>query len=104
MSIPPDPTHDLDNIMAALEHRDRTSHIYIPHMNGSTTEKLIAAMQEPFPMLESCVLDSIDEPVPVLPETFLGGSALSYKILQLVGNSIFDIPQVYLVYYSHRPS
>jgi len=88
--------YGVDNIIAALEHRDRTSHIYISHMNGSAIEKLIAAMQEPFPMLESCVLDSIDEPVPVLPETFLGGSAPLLQSFTLLGIPFPTFPKFIL--------
>jgi hypothetical protein len=67
----------LENIAATLEHRDRTSLIYISDDGGSVLEKSMAAMHGPFPVLTKCSLISRNNSVsvPALPETFLGGSA-----------------------------
>jgi hypothetical protein len=73
----------VENVMAAAEHHDRISHIFINSINGSALRKLAAAMQQPNPTLKYCYLTSHDESAPVLPETFLGGSApLETFILQ----------------------
>jgi hypothetical protein len=68
----------LDNILAGLECRDRTSIIYIfDYTNGSALENLMTMMHKPFPILTECCFVSSNKLVsmPVLPETFLGGSA-----------------------------
>jgi hypothetical protein len=68
----------LENIIAALERRDRTSYILIvDYIDGSALETLMAMMHKPFPVLTQCCLISGNRSVsrPVLPKTFLGGSA-----------------------------
>ena len=78
----------VENVIAAVEHgRDRISHISIEYINGSVLEKLAVAMQQPFPTLKCCCLGSSEdsESVPVLPETFLGGSAPLLETFDLDG-------------------
>jgi hypothetical protein len=67
----------LENLTAALEHRDRISAIYIYQRNGPAlaSERLIGTMHEPLPALTHFDFRSTDQSAPVLPETFLGGSA-----------------------------
>jgi hypothetical protein len=66
----------VETIIAAVEHgHNRISRISISSINGSALEKVVAAMQQPLPTLKVFFLVSRDESVPVLPETFLGGSA-----------------------------
>ena len=38
-------------------------------------EKMLAAMQKPFPVLTSLWLESREETVPIIPDSFLGGTA-----------------------------
>ena len=72
----------LDNVLQVdeLEHRDRISNIQI-YFNRYTTweiEKLWTAIQVPFPELAGLYLSCEDKHlthVPVLPDSFLGGSA-----------------------------
>jgi hypothetical protein len=68
-------TEGVDNIIALLKHRDRVDDIELTHINSSSLEKVLAAMQEPFPELTDLLLKSDDKTVPVLPDSFLGGSA-----------------------------
>jgi hypothetical protein len=77
----------LENITAALECRNRTSFIQISDDGGSVLEKSIAAMHGPFPVLKQCSLMSWNNSVsmPVLPETFLGGSAPHLVSFELWG-------------------
>ena len=78
----------LENVMATLECRDRISFIYIRYdIGGSASEKSIAAMHKPFPLLTECRLISTSKSVsiPVLPETFLGGSAPLLVMFELRG-------------------
>src|SRR6266850_5143254 len=93
----------VENVMAAVEHgHDRISHIAINDINSSALEKLAAAMQQPLPTLKSFFFgpSGESESVPVLPETFLGGSA---PLLEMNGirHSIPDVPPIYLVFHSH---
>jgi hypothetical protein len=74
----------MDNIVAALEHNDR---IYRLDLNPQSShfEELLAAMQQPFPALKflDLWLQRGDEPVPVVPASFLGGSAPVLEVLAL---------------------
>jgi hypothetical protein len=62
-----------DNMMAALEHRNRVRDIYLSYVT-MPLEDLVAVMEEPFPELESLSLHK-GGTVPALSNTFLGGSA-----------------------------
>jgi hypothetical protein len=88
----------IEDITVALEHRDRTSDIYISRINGSALEKLATStvMHEPFPALRSFVLRSSDDSVPVLPETFLGGSAPRLQLFDLSGIPFPTFPRFIL--------
>ncbi len=61
----------LDNILAALEHNDRVCQISLWPIPSPLCEKVLAAMQVPFPALTRLRLWSIDE---AIPDSFLGGS------------------------------
>jgi hypothetical protein len=78
----------VENIIAAVEHgHDRITHMTINDIKGSALEKLAAAMQQPLPTLKDLSLRSRDdsEPMPMLPSTFLGGSAPLLKQFRLYG-------------------
>ena len=75
----------LSNIIAALEHRDRISDVYIHYIDGSTLERLAAVMLEPFPALRLFHMSSIDDSVPVFSGTFSGGSTPSLRSFSLSG-------------------
>jgi hypothetical protein len=75
----------VENIIAAVElGHDRISHISIS-FNGSASEKLAVAMQQPLPTLKYCFLESVSGSVTVLSETFLGGSAPLLEYFDLDG-------------------
>src|SRR6267142_269180 len=87
------------NVIAAVEHgHDRISHISIEYINGSASEKLAVAMQQPLPTLKCCCLGSSEdsESVPVLSETFLGGSAPLVEYFELSGIPFPTFPQFIL--------
>jgi hypothetical protein len=71
----------VDNLIAALEHRDRVRQIHI-ELRSSDLERFATVMQESFPALTYLDLD-LDEPTPPLPDTFLGGSAPHLRYLSL---------------------
>jgi hypothetical protein len=74
-----------DNVMAALEHKDRICHIDLQRIPNSHLEQLAGIMEETFSILTELSLESTDEKPPVLPDTFLGGSAPRLRTLRLTG-------------------
>jgi hypothetical protein len=89
----------VENVIAAIKlGHDRISHISIEYINGSALDKLAAAMEQPLPTLKCCCLglseDSQSEPV--LPETFLGGSAPQLEYFDLNGIRFPTFPQFIL--------
>jgi hypothetical protein len=86
----------VENLIAVFEHRDRISQISIHTINGPALERLIGAMHEPLPALTDFHLAPSDEPVPVLPETFLGGFAPCLRMFSLYGIPFPSIPQLIL--------
>ncbi|KAH9971501.1 hypothetical protein BGW80DRAFT_1460462 [Lactifluus volemus] len=83
-----------DNVMAALEHRNRVRGISL-RGKAFPLENLVAVMEEPFPELESLSLHK-GGTVPVLPNTFLGGSAPRLRYLSLAGIPFPTLPQFLL--------
>jgi hypothetical protein len=68
----------VDNIMAALEHRDRVSEITLDGPSF-VLERFVAVMREPFPALTHLRLSSstCQWGALVLPDTFLGGRSFT---------------------------
>ena len=73
------------NIIAALKHSDRISHVRMYNMTGPALEKVFAGMEEPFPTLRYFHLSSSHDSVPVFPEAFSAGSAPRLISLSLSG-------------------
>jgi hypothetical protein len=90
------PTKGVENIVAALEHRDRVDRIELFEVNSSALENLLVEMQVPFLELTDLQLLSIDETVPVIPESFLGRSAPRLVYLALVGIPFPGLPNLLL--------
>ena len=83
---------DADNLVAALEHRDRVQVVNIKIL-PSLFERLVTAMQEPFPALTQLQLESDPfEALPLLPDTFLGGSAPHLQTIYMAGISFPAAP------------
>jgi hypothetical protein len=78
-------TECVDNIIAALERRDRVCQISLMDVPNSHLEELLQAVQEPFPELTHLLLSSHGGPV--IPDLFLGGSAP-----RLQGISLDSVP------------
>ena len=74
-----------DNIVAALGYRDRVCQIRLPEVTrGLEWEKILAAMQAPFPALTGLLLGSRQGMgLSILPDTFLGGSAPRLRYLDM---------------------
>jgi len=97
----PYPTEGLVNIIPVLERSDRACRIRLA-IPASQLEKVSAAMQEPFPELTHLWLSSYEETIPVLPDSFLGGSAprlhfLRFKSIPFPGLPILLLSATHLV-------
>ena len=77
-------TGNVDNITAALERSDRVCQISLTVTRNSDLEIFLAAMQQPFPELTRLELESFNQSVLVVPDSFLDGSApcLEYLVLR----------------------
>ncbi len=86
-------TQDMDNIFAALEHNSRVYRVQLWMITSSQLENVWAATKVPFPELEYLTLAYYDkgETAPVVPDSFLGGSAPRLRGLSLIGIS-FPFP------------
>jgi hypothetical protein len=90
------PTWGVDNIVAALEQKDRIRRIDIHVVEISQWEGIFAAMQEPFPALTHLRLESRNESAPVLTNSFLGGSAPRLQTLWLSHVPFPGLPKMIL--------
>jgi len=87
-----------DNVVAALEseHYHRICEIYISGIPGSRWERFAAAMQKPFPELTRIEVSVYCDVAPVLPDSFLGGSAPRLRTFSLEGIPFPSIPTLLL--------
>ena len=72
----------MGNIIAALERTDRVCLVNLINVPSSDMEIVLAEMQQPFTELTDLQLWSADE-MPVVPDSFLGGSAPRLECLTL---------------------
>ena len=73
-----------DNVIAALEKRDRVRDVNF-NVADRQLHKVLAAMQVPFPELTDLQLSSNGETIPVIPDSFLDGSATRLRRFTLHG-------------------
>ena len=89
------PTRAVHNIIAALEHNDRVTQIELGGVQSSLLDKVLAVMQVPFPALTSLQLWSKDDDQPpVVPDSFLGGSAPRLRYLDLNRLPFLGLPKL----------
>jgi hypothetical protein len=74
--------YDEDNIIAALGHIDRICQIDLA-IPSSLLKSVFAAMQKTFVALKHMYLRAIDDMPPLVPDSFLGGSAPHLRSLWL---------------------
>ena len=86
----------VDNIIAVLERSDRVCQITLANVQSSNLEIYLAAMQQPFPELTDMFLHSEGETVPVVPNSFLGGSAPRLESLMLDSIPFPGLPKLLL--------
>src|SRR5712671_46862 len=86
-----------DNMVSALEseHHNRICEIYIDNMTNYCWGRFAAAMQKPFPELTYLEVLLYGD-VPVLPASFLGGSAPRLRELKLRSIPFPSIPKLLL--------
>ena len=86
----------VDNIVVALGHSDRVYRIDLMLPDHLQWNKVLATMQVPFPALTDLLLHCKDETGPVIPDTFLGGSAPCLRYLRLERIPFSGIPKLLL--------
>jgi hypothetical protein len=86
----------LDNIVAALEHPDRVRFITLLRVPCPPMELLTAAMQVQFPELTELWFWGWDLEGPVVPDSFLGGSAPRLQTLWLTNAPFPALPNLLL--------
>ncbi|KAF8502714.1 hypothetical protein F5888DRAFT_1114701 [Russula emetica] len=95
-----DELSSVDNIIAALERNDRVCQIKLTYLTGSELGYVTksAAMQKPFPELtDLCFNEWVDTfPGPILPDSFLGGTAPRLRSLHLDNVSFPGLPKLLL--------
>jgi len=85
-----------DQVISAIEQRDRVRWVHLDGITSSLLEKLAMMMQETYPTMSFVRLWSDDETVPVLPETFLGGSSPLLQSFWLYGIQFPQLPKLLL--------
>jgi len=85
-----------DNIIAALGQSNRVCEVFLRDLAGWQLESVSAAMQVPFPELTELRLYSNGETLPVLPDSFLGGSAPRLQIFSVTGVPFPGLPKLLL--------
>ncbi|KAN0120593.1 hypothetical protein V8E52_004420 [Russula decolorans] len=94
-----DETTGADNIIAALEHNDRVCQIVLYWISSPEREHVTdsAAMQKPFPELTDLqLIMRKDESRPILPDSFLGGTAPHLRSLHLEDVPFPGLPKLLL--------
>jgi hypothetical protein len=94
-TVYPPSASGVTNIISALQQHNRVCTIYIDGVPNSLLKEF-AAMQEPLPALKEMWLWSYDENAPVLPDSFLGGSAPSLRSLNLLRIPFPGLPKLLL--------
>ena len=90
------PIENLDNIVVILEHRNRVRQITVEFASSSSSETVFEAMQVQFPELTHLQLWSAQNTGPVVPDSFLGGSAPRLRFFDLYQISFPGLPNLLL--------
>jgi len=87
---------DMDNLVAALKHTNRVCEIRLWPVPSSQWKNVLAAMQQSFPELTDLKLQTNDEKAPVVPDSFLGGSAPRLRSVRFERISFPGLPNLLL--------
>jgi hypothetical protein len=85
-----------DDIIATLGKSNRVCEVFLRDLAGWQMENILAAMQVPFPELTDLHLYSNGETLPVIPDSFLGGSAPRLQIFTMSGIPFPGLPKLLL--------
>lgn len=85
---------NLENIVAALEQRDRVCKVELKNLTSYLLNNFTQAMKEPFPALTGIFLSSHVDAEPVLPDKFLGRYAPNLQYFDLDGISFSCLPKL----------
>ena len=92
-------TDKMYNVLAALGQRNRVSQVVLD-IDGRKSEEILAPMHVSFPELTRLQLNlqflSYDEPLPIITDSFLGGSAPRLRLLGLYSVSFPGLPKLLL--------
>jgi hypothetical protein len=86
-----------DNVLAALEDRDRICAVRIHHVYNDEIQKLARAMQVTFPALTDLDVETFFN-TGSFPESLLGGSAPNLRSLRLANIAFSTLPKLLLSY------
>ena len=89
-------TSGTDNVIVALEQSNRVCQVFLMDITDWQLEKVLAAMQVSFPELAELRLWSDGETLPVIPDSFLGGSAPRLEYFELSGIPFPGMPNLLL--------
>ena len=84
-----------DNVIAALGRSNRVRQVIL-YLAGWQLEQVLAPMQEPFPELTDLRLFADDETPPIIPDSFLDGSASRLQSFLLSGIPFPGAPKLLL--------
>ena len=88
-----------ENVIAALEHRDRVCRIILDYfpVPAWKLKRFLEVMQHPFPALTHLELfEWYEEVTPVIPDSFLGGSAPLLQSLRMIHPAFPALPNLLL--------
>jgi hypothetical protein len=95
-----DSTSGTDNVIAALGQSNRVCQIVLLYFAGRLVdqqlEEVLAAMQVPFPELTVLDLSLYGATLPVIPDSFLDGSAPRLQFVKLYGIPFPGLPKLLL--------
>jgi F-box-like len=89
-------TSSTDNVIAALEQSNRVCHVSLWGLTGCQFEEVLAVMQVPFPELTAMTWTFSGGETPVIPDSFLGGSAPRLEIFRFSGIPFPALPKLLL--------
>ncbi len=85
-----------DDIIVALGQTNRVCQVHLWALKDRPLDKVLAAMQVPFPQLTRLHITSNSEAPPVVPDSFLGGSAPHLRFFELDGIPFPGLPKLHL--------
>ncbi len=89
-------TSGADDIIVALGQSNRVCQVDLSGLEERQSDKVLAAMQVPFPQLTWLRLFSNSETPPAIPDSFLDGSAAHLRFFQLNGIPFPGLPKLLL--------